>query len=371
MEPTKTLTCHPAVCAVEQDYCIILLCECPALASVIVGGVTYTDNNNGVMRTDTRVHKITVPAAALDAAAHYTVHLAPLADHCNYFPKPAPTEAYEYDFRPVPTDRPAELYVLADTHGDPVTPAAAALARPSIDALILCGDIGDSADTPDQIETLHRLAAAVTRGEYPVIYARGNHDTRGHMAERLTDYIPTRNGTTYYEFRLGSIWGVVLDAGEDKPDDRTEYGGVCDFPAFRRGQTAYLQSLIARAHETYNAPDVQYRIAVCHMNFAYTKFAFTQTTPAIYNDWIACLNEIGIDLMLCGHNHVIADLPDSGCTGPVRPNYPTVLCATMQDHPVPHGEVWNPGEYTGTALTFGNGHITRRFTNHLGEVLDI
>ena len=91
MTDIPCLALHPAVCAVEDGYEILLLCTCRALASVTIGETTYTDSNNGVMRTDTLVHKVRVPAAALNAARHYRVNLAPLADHCNYYPKPEPT----------------------------------------------------------------------------------------------------------------------------------------------------------------------------------------------------------------------------------------------------------------------------------------
>ena len=92
---TVSLACHPGVFLVEQDYEIILLCNKPAMASVVVGGQTFADHINGVMRSDTDVHKIKIPVALLDKAKAYRVHITPLADHCNYYPKPSPTEAYE------------------------------------------------------------------------------------------------------------------------------------------------------------------------------------------------------------------------------------------------------------------------------------
>ena len=95
MTDIPCLALHPAVCAVEDGYEILLLCTCRALASVTIGETTYTDSNNGVMRTDTLVHKVRVPAAALNDARHYRVNLAPLADHCNYYPKPEPTQTAE------------------------------------------------------------------------------------------------------------------------------------------------------------------------------------------------------------------------------------------------------------------------------------
>lgn len=368
-----TLLYHPGVFMIEDDYEIILICRRPALASVVVDGLTFTDNNNGVMRTDTEVHKIKVPMVLLDKAKAYRVHLAPLADHCNYYPKPEPTEAYEYRFTPVPAEGKVEVFVLADTHGDVVAPAQAALSRPHLDLLMLVGDIGDSAATREQVTTLHRLTAEITGGQFPALYIRGNHDTRGYMAEKLTDYIPTRDGKTYYTFRAGEIWGVVLDCGEDKPDTNVEYGdpqygGVANFLPFRHAQTAYLRSLAAQGAS--KADGIKHRIAVCHINFTYTDRPYNDRNPEIYEAWITALNELGIDLLVCGHHHVVGEQPPELYKGNADPRFNTLLTAARQDHPLPFKGGHKPGEYTGTALTFDEGGISRVFVNHSGESLD-
>ncbi|MBQ3507128.1 MAG: metallophosphoesterase [Clostridia bacterium] len=370
-----TLAYHPGVFLIEQAYEIILICRRNALASVVVDGLTFTDNVNGVMRTDTEVHKIKVPMELLDKARRYRVHLAPLADHCNYYPKPSPTEAYEYDFTPVPTEGPVEAYVLADTHGDAVAPAEAVLRHGPIDLLILLGDIGDSAATREQVTTLHRLTAAVTEGRFPAVYVRGNHDTRGYMAEHLSDYIPTRDGATYYTFRAGPIWGVVLDCGEDKPDTNIEYGlpetgGVANFLPFRNAQTQYLRDLIANADITYNAEGITHRIALCHINFTYTDRPYNDKNPTLYEKWIAALNEIGIDMLICGHEHKVGIQPADYFHGIPVPRFDTLLTAARQDHPEPLKGGHKPGEYTGTALTFTKNGITHVFTNHVGDKLE-
>ncbi|MBQ9150744.1 MAG: metallophosphoesterase [Clostridia bacterium] len=364
-----TLLYHPGVFLVEQDYEIILICRRNALASVVVDGLTFTDNRNGVMCTDTEVHKIKVPMALLDKARRYRVHLAPLADHCNYFPKPEPTEAYEYDFTPVPAEGPVEAYILADTHGNAVTPAETALQRAHIDLLILLGDIGDSAATREQIVTLHRLTATVTGGRFPALYIRGNHDTRGYMAEHLMDYIPTRGDSTYYTFRAGPIWGVVLDCGEDKPDTNVEYGGVADYIGFRHAQTAYLRSLIENAEHTYAAEGIGHKVALCHINFTDSGRTYQDKNPEIYEEWIAALNEIGIDLLICGHEHAVGEQTPEFFTGNPKPTFNTLLTAAHRNDPQPLKGGHKPGEYTGTAMTFAGGQITRRFTNHRGEEL--
>ena len=40
---TASLVCHPGVFLIEQDYEIILLCDKPAMASIVVDGRTFTD----------------------------------------------------------------------------------------------------------------------------------------------------------------------------------------------------------------------------------------------------------------------------------------------------------------------------------------
>ncbi|MBO5269618.1 MAG: serine/threonine protein phosphatase, partial [Clostridia bacterium] len=79
----------------------------------------------------------------------------------------------------------------------------------------------------------HRIAAGVTKGRIPVVFARGNHDTRGKYAERLANHTPTDNGRSYYSVRLGKLWMLVLDCGEDKNDDHAEYGHTMCCHAFR------------------------------------------------------------------------------------------------------------------------------------------
>lgn len=370
-----SLVCHPGVFLVEQDYEIILLCGCPAMASVVVDGRTFTDSINGVMRSDTDVHKIKVPTSLLDKAKAYRVHITPLADHCNYYPKPSPTEAYEYGFTPVPAEGEVKAYVLADTHGQVTVPAETALAHGDFDLLLLLGDIGDSAATKEQVTTLHHLTSAITGGRFPTVYVRGNHDTRGYMAEHLHEYIPTRNGATYYTFRTGSVWGVVLDCGEDKPDTNIEYGlpetgGVADFLPFRNAQTDYLRSLVENADNTYKAEGITRRIALCHINFTYTDRPFNDKNPTLYEKWIGWLNEIGIDMLICGHEHRVGLQPDDYFHGNPTPQFGTLLTSAHCDHPKPMGGGHASGEFTGTALTFTEDGVKYVFTNHKGEELD-
>lgn len=52
--------------------------------------------------------------------------------------------------------------------------------------------------------------------ETPILYNRGNHETRGVFADRLHDYFPTRNGRHYQLCKVGSVCFLLLDCGEDQ-----------------------------------------------------------------------------------------------------------------------------------------------------------
>ncbi|MFA5818225.1 MAG: metallophosphoesterase, partial [Bacteroidales bacterium] len=53
----------------------------------------------------------------------------------------------------------------------------------------------------------------------PFYYARGNHETRGFVARDLKNYFDYKDGRFYYSFDNGPVHFVVLDCGEDKPDN--------------------------------------------------------------------------------------------------------------------------------------------------------
>ncbi|MBR4372011.1 MAG: metallophosphoesterase, partial [Victivallales bacterium] len=168
-----------------------------------------------------------------------------------------------------------------------------------LDLFILNGDILNLSEKYSDMINLYKVAGGITNGEIPVVYARGNHEPRGVMAEELEYYSPLRNGHSYFTFRVGPVWGIALDCGEDKPDSHDAYGHTIACHAFRLEETEYLKSVIADAANEYNAPDVKYRLVVCHIPFIRGKFE-----AAIYREWCTLLREnVKPNLMLSGHYH--------------------------------------------------------------------
>ncbi len=160
------------------------------------------------------------------------------------------------------------------------------------------------------------LDAAVSRfaSRSPFIYIRGNHDTRGPLARRLEDYFPTRDGRFYYAFDHGPVRFIVLDSGEDKPDDSPVYAGLVDFDRYRLQEAEWLKAEVKSEAFARSA----FRVVLVHM----PPFGTGTTPESLARIWGPILNEAGIDVVLSGHYHRLIRIdPAAG-----RNAFP-VLCA--------------------------------------------
>lgn len=79
------------------------------------------------------------------------------------------------------------------------------------------------------------MSSAVERfaSEVPFYMVRGNNEGCGAMASRCLEYFPTATGIPYYTFRQGPVFFVVLDGGEDKPDNDIECFGLNRMDRYR------------------------------------------------------------------------------------------------------------------------------------------
>ena len=297
--------CLPSVFAVGKEYQIFVPVKVPCLMWVRVGEECFYDHSNGILRSDVTTHKISIPIKALDKAREYTVCARRMIERKPYFPEVSDVMEYTSPFRPVPENRPIHIYHLADAHNrveDPVS--AGRYFGDELDLLVLNGDIPNHAGDVVYFSAIHKIASEITKGQIPVVFSRGNHDTRGFAAEKLEEYTPTDNGRSYFTFRLGSLWGIVLDCGEDKPDSHEEYGHTTCFEAFRKEETAFLHRTVQNAKEEYRAEGVRYRLVICHIPFSFTPRPPFNIETDTYTEWCRLLREeICADLMLSGHHH--------------------------------------------------------------------
>ena len=295
----------PAVFAAADTYQIMVETKQEALFWVKVGDEEYFDESNGIMNSITDIHRATVPVEELNRAKEYTVYVRPIIERKPYFTETAEVWEKTYTFRPVPEEN-IRAYHISDAHNRVSQPVEAARAFGDLDLLILNGDVIDHSGDPSKFSNVYEICSILTGGEIPVVFSRGNHDMRGRYAERFADYTPNHLGNTYYTFRLGSISGLLIDCGEDKPDTNEEYGYTVACHVFRKRQTKFLYDVIRNAEKEYAAEGVTKRIVIAHKPFTQRDEHPFDIEEEIYTEWCRLLREeIHPDIMICGHTHQI------------------------------------------------------------------
>lgn len=205
-----------------------------------------------------------------------------------------------YAFRTFPAAGPeCSFVVLNDIHGksDYLTKLCKGVDFAELGFVAFNGDMSSSVESEDQ---LFRDYLDVSVGLFatgtPVLHTRGNHETRGVFADSLIDYFPRQNGQFYGLYRYGDICILVLDCGEDKPDNDIEYHGLADYDAYRVEECAWLE----RAVQSEEFLSASARIVLLHV---------PPTTGTWHGNlhlnelFMPVLNQAGVDLMLCGHEH--------------------------------------------------------------------
>lgn len=190
----------------------------------------------------------------------------------------------------------ASFSAITDTHEDVarINKLMKMVDWSTTDALVHLGDAFDWVDTEDQLfrRWLTPITAALA-GAKPLLYARGNHELRGPFARNVADYVPTPEGRFYFARDLGPVHLMVLDTGEDKPDDTNVYADLNRTTAYRAEELAWLRNHVKDEPRVATAP---FRVVTVHQ----PKWGWLANGPA---EWMALANSARIDLMIAGHNH--------------------------------------------------------------------
>ena len=353
----KILKTAPVVFAVENEYQIMVYTTVPSLFWVKVGEEAYYDESNGIMRSMTEVHRVIVPMEILDEARSYTVCVRPIIERKPYFTETEPVKEYSYPFYPVKGDR-LRAYHIADAHNHVEEPIAAAKVYGDIDFLILNGDNIDHSGDPSKFEVIYQICEGIVGGSKPVIFSRGNHDLRGNFAESFANYTPNYLGNAYYTIRLGSLWFVLLDCGEDKPDDHPEYGFTVACHAFRKRQTRFLNNLLETKTGDFWEEGIEHRVVITHNPFTYVIPAPFDIEQDIYKEWIRLLNEMKVDAMISGHLHVMKNVqPGDEYDTHKLQTFPVIIASNVDDD-----------YYAGCGLEFSKNGIKVTYTDSKGSI---
>ncbi len=301
------LICAPSVFVIGEEYEILLNAKENGILSIEVAGEEYFEENAGVLATERAYAKIRIPQSMLDKAKEYTVVYSKTINHQAYFSEMGEPIREVFAFQPIEKEEDIRIYHLADVHS--AFDFAAKTARffgKETDLFIMNGDIAEVEKHEDFLYVAKWLGA-VAEGRIPIVFVRGNHDTRGKLSHFYTDFFPANGKQTFYTFTVGPIFGVALDCGEDKPDDyiyderygfKSAYSGINRFSPYRKQELAWLRTL-----EKSEKP---YRIAISHicpMQTTRRAGNHYDIEREVYGAFSLELSRLDIQLMLCGHIH--------------------------------------------------------------------
>lgn len=160
---------------------------------------------------------------------------------------------------------------------------------------------GDMASYISEADTMLRHVFHVVpslTSSIPTVYTRGNHETRGRDAHHLSKFCPTPTGRPYYFLRQGPVAFLILDGGEDKPDEAPEYSGTVEFDKFRAEEVEWIKEVV----KDPLFAEAKYKVAIMHVPAL--KFPDSWWGQLWLNEnMVPVLNEAGVDIMLSGHHH--------------------------------------------------------------------
>lgn len=302
------MQCAPSVFVIGEEYEILINLTGFGLCFIKIGDTLYYEENSGVLPSERTVVKIRIPQEALDRAREYEIVFRATEERKSYWSTFLAPQTQKFAFKPPKKSGDIKIYYLSDVHGRfELAAGAASYFGEDTDLFVFNGDMGECEREEDYL-TVCRFVGTIAGGRIPVLFTRGNHDTRGRLSERFTEYFPCQGKKTYYTFRLGCLNGIVLDCGEDKPDPSPEYDSSLDTPAeylglnrfhaYRQRELEFLRGI--------TLPEDGIPFVVSHVCPAMTTkepFGRFDIDREIYIEWCRELDRIAPLFMLCGHFH--------------------------------------------------------------------
>lgn len=138
---------------------------------------------------------------------------------------------------------------------------------------------------------------------WPLAYVRGNHDVRGPAALSLPDFTGTPGDQFYYGFRSGPLAALVLDTGEDKPDDSPYLSGIGAFQKMQKSQAEWLRGAVKEPW----FKEAPHKVMFCHIPlwFRHPKIPNNPFDGHKFcrDHWTPILIDAGVKLVISGHTH--------------------------------------------------------------------
>ncbi|MBR6313203.1 MAG: metallophosphoesterase [Clostridia bacterium] len=237
------LVSDPVVMDTGEDYAVVFATSAQGTGFVEYNfdGTDYTvyAQIDGRRIGDRLIHSVHVPYTHLKNN-RYKVGSTRVIEEYSYGSRLGKTVTSDTYTLSVNEGRAQTYLVISDWHTYVKQAKQAIFHLGEYDAVVMLGDPAPGMDFEEEaVEYIVRFGGDLTGGEIPVIYVRGNHETRGAFADQLPSYLGYDK--LYYTVDRGPYSFLVLDSGEDKNDDHVEYGGMDDYRVNREEMVNWLE----------------------------------------------------------------------------------------------------------------------------------
>jgi acid phosphatase type 7 len=220
----------------------------------------------------------------------------------------APQTSPEHRFRTLDaTAATTNIAVWNDTHenGETLQALHGLTAALKPDVLLWNGDQSNDVHFErDMARQFLQPAGLAIAERWPLAYVRGNHDVRGPAAWSLPAFTGTPEDRFYYAFRSGPVAALVMDTGEDKPDETPQFGGMVAFQKMQERQAEWLDTVVQESWFR----EAPHKVLFCHIPLWFTRDIFPTHQRWECHDvcrrlWVPKLAEAGVKLVVSGHTH--------------------------------------------------------------------
>jgi len=292
----------------ETTATIVWMTDTPSHAKVVYGAgdsppTTAEPQVDGLVPVGTR-HVVHLTGLSAGETYTYEVVATRVVKLKAYWPdkgldrRSGPHQFTTFD-RSSPT---VSFSVVTDTHEDTrrIDRLNAIIDWESTDFLVHTGDAFHWIDSEAHLfrAWLGPITAGLAHSK-PLMFARGNHELRGAFARQLFDYVPTPEGRFYFARDVGPVHLMVLDTGEDKPDDTNVYAELNRTAPYRAAELEWFREHLGTTPRVAEAP---FRVVVMHQ----PEWGWLVDGPEA---WVASANGAAVDLVIAGHQHRFSYTP--------------------------------------------------------------
>lgn len=265
--------------------------------------------HHGLIDANTTLHRITLSGLQPGRTYHYRAISTQILEFKPYKVKFGGQVDSKGQFTTLDPEKSRFSFCVINDRHDRAAGLRRALGMVTWEGVDLVFGLGDVMNDPASEEQIFKNfinpCVEFFAGRIPLMFVRGNHETRGALARNLMDYFPAESGRYYYSFDHGGVHFLLLDGGEDKADSSEEYSGLVAFEDYLKQETQWLEQEL----RTAAFREARFRVCLLHIPpVGGAEDAKFMRAPWIRDNWSPMLSKAGIDLMISGHTHRYAEL---------------------------------------------------------------